>query len=64
MAERDLLTDNEAHELLNRAMSMFSGQHAKTIYTETALRAAEKALLLYQLGVLGAALKAEDAGKS
>lgn len=61
MPKNRRLSDTEAHTLLCEAASMLSGAKGETVHAETALRAAEKVLLMMQLALLQAAER--DAGR-
>lgn len=54
------LSDNAAHDLLTNARMMLAEAKGETVRAETAIRAADKALLLLSLGLLMAAEENSD----
>jgi hypothetical protein len=60
MPPKTPLTDNEAHSLLTETRMMLAQSKGRTVRAETAIRAADKALLLLSLGLLMAAEQNSD----
>lgn len=58
------LTDNQAHDLLTNARMMLAAATGETVRSETALRAAEKSLMLLSLGLLMAAEEGSDGNRA
>lgn len=54
MSPRRPLTDDEAHALLHEAAQLLASGSGVTVHAETALRAAEKTIYLFQLGLIAA----------
>ena len=54
MTKQPPLTDNEAHDLLLKAVELFTDKTGQTVHAETVLRAAQRALFLYALALLKA----------
>jgi hypothetical protein len=52
------LTDNEAHAMLDGMARQLVMAHGATTHAETALRAAEQAIILLMLGLLAASDRA------
>ncbi|MDO6966984.1 hypothetical protein [Rhizobium alvei] len=61
---KKLLTDNEAHDALLQARELLSQKSGITKRAETAIRAADKALLLLAIGLLMAAEEGSDGNKA
>lgn len=64
MSEKQPLNDTEAHSILTDARMMIARSKGQTVRAETALRAADKALLLLSLGLLMAAEEGSDGNKA
>lgn len=64
MSEKPPLTDNQAHSVLTEARMMIAQAKGQTARAETALRAADKALLLLSIGLLMAAEEGSDGNKA
>jgi hypothetical protein len=55
------LSDNEAHAMLDGMARQLVMAHGATTHAETALRAAEQAIILLMLGLLAASDRVNDA---
>lgn len=58
------LNDDQAHDLLTNARMTLAEAKGATVRSETALRAAEKSLMLLSLGLLMAAEEGEDGNRA
>ncbi|MDW9699112.1 hypothetical protein GOB04_16830 [Sinorhizobium meliloti] len=58
------LTDNQAHDLLTNARMTLAQATGETVRAETALRAAEKSLMLLSFGLLMAAEEGSDGNRA
>lgn len=58
------LSDNQAHDLLTNARMTLAQAKGETVRAETALRAAEKSLMLLSLGLLMAAEEGSDGNRA
>lgn len=59
MPKQPPLTDNETHDLLLKAVDLFTDTNGQTVHAETVLRAAQRALFLYSLALLKASEEAD-----
>lgn len=58
------LSDDQAHDLLTNARMTLAEAKGATVRSETALRAAEKSLMLLSLGLLMAAEEGADGNRA
>ena len=58
------LTDDEAHTVLTEARMVIAQSKGQTVRAETALRAADRALLILSLGLLMAVEEGSDGNKA